>query len=463
MAGGFKKRPHKTRSRKPPSSSGRALFIHGGVLADWSQNPPTPTPTPKGKNPNNENRKAKAASTSGNSDRGKGGESDKPRRIAFGYAYPTVDYQEGSLLNGDNDAENNLDESHPIVLVDSEKTRIVAYVDQTPATELQNSEFTYDYGTSFAMDDSSHRGLGFCTESEATPSGIGSSLQMEEKEGSCFESSSSEGEMDADVCYTHGASTEAVSDLLAESSSPEKNSGFLSIGGMKLYTQDISDEEDDSDDEVELIAEDSMESSEDSAGLSESDSSEDTSGSDSDIDDEIAEDYFEGIGGSDEVVNIKKFVEHGLDFSDDENTTAGRFNETLEKLGGIALQDASREYGMEKPQSGRDYRVKTSRPRTNLHASLSVLDDLMLVKDPRNFSGRKKHVARFPQSWPFEAQKSKYFRKIPGEKKKHRKEKIALKRRERMIRHGVDLEQINSVRSNHVSELEDEFTTLLFC
>ncbi|PSS08160.1 Uncharacterized protein CEY00_Acc18531 [Actinidia chinensis var. chinensis] len=93
MAGGFKKRPHKTRSRKPPSSSGRALFIHGGVLADWSQNPPTPTPTPKGKNPNNENRKAKAASRSGNSDRGKGSESDKPRRIAFGYAYPTVDYQ----------------------------------------------------------------------------------------------------------------------------------------------------------------------------------------------------------------------------------------------------------------------------------------------------------------------------------------------------------------------------------
>ena len=30
-----------------------------------------------------------------------------------------------------------------------------------------------------------------------------------------------------------------------------------------------------------------------------------------------------------------------------------------------------------------------------------------------------------------------------GEKKKHRKEKIALKRWERMIRRGVDLEQIN--------------------
>ncbi|XP_057508599.1 uncharacterized protein LOC130791479 isoform X2 [Actinidia eriantha] len=442
MAGGYKKRPHKTRSRKPLSSS---LFIYGGALADWSQN--SPAPTPKGKNPNGESRKAKSASRSGNPDRGMGSgsrsESDKPRGSAFGYAYPTVDYQEGSLPNGDNDAESKLDKSHPIVLVDSEETRIVAYVDQTPAMEFQNSGFSYDYITSFAMDDSCHRGLGFCTESEATPSGIGSSLQMAEKEGSCFESSSSEGEMDANVSYTHGVSTEAVDDLPVQISPPEKNSGFLSIGGMKLYTQDISDKEDDGDDEVELIDEDSMESSEDSAGSSGSDRSEDTSDSDSDIDEEVAEDYFEGIGGSDKVVNIKKFVEQGLDVSYDENTSAGRFNETLEKLGGIALQDASREYGMKKPQSGREFRAKTSRPRTTPHASLSVLDDLMLVKDPRTFSGRKKREARFPQSWPFEAQKSKHFRKIPGEKKKHRKEKIALKRQERMIRRGVDLEQIN--------------------
>lgn len=33
----------------------------------------------------------------------------------------------------------------------------------------------------------------------------------------------------------------------------------------------------------------------------------------------------------------------------------------------------------------------------------------------------------------------------PGEKKKQRQETIALKRRERMIRRGVDLEQINLV------------------
>lgn len=40
---------------------------------------------------------------------------------------------------------------------------------------------------------------------------------------------------------------------------------------------------------------------------------------------------------------------------------------------------------------------------------------------------------------------------------------IALKRRERMIGRGVDLEQISSVRSNQVSGLEDNFRTLLAC
>lgn len=36
---------------------------------------------------------------------------------------------------------------------------------------------------------------------------------------------------------------------------------------------------------------------------------------------------------------------------------------------------------------------------------------------------------------------------IPGEKKKHRKELIAAKRRDRIIRRGVDLQKINLVRN----------------
>ncbi|KAL7239604.1 hypothetical protein ACSBR2_005496 [Camellia fascicularis] len=443
MAGGNKKRSNKPTARKP------ALFVAGGLLSDWSPI----SSTPKVRNPNGGNGNSKSALRSGNSDRGKGSgstsESRKPRGNAFGYVYPTVDYQEGSLPNEGNNADSNLDESHPDVLVDSKETLIVTYEAQTPSVEPQKSEFTYDYSTSFSLDDSSHRGLGFCAEEEATPSGIGSSLQMEMKESDYFNSSSSEEEMDANVTYVREASTNLVDDLLAPSSSPEKNPGFLSIGGMKLYTQDILEEEDDEDGE-ELLDEEKSESSgsEDSSELSESnsDGSNDTSDSDSDIDEEVALDYFKGIGGSDKVVDIKQFVEPVLDVSDDDDdsTSGNCFDETLKKLSGISLQDASKEYGLKKPQSGKKYPAEASRPRDTRYTSSSALDDLMLVKDPRTISARKKkHVARFPQSWPSEAQKNKNFRNFPGEKKKHRKETIALKRRERMIRRGVDLQQIN--------------------
>jgi G patch domain-containing protein 2 len=310
---------------------------------------------------------------------------------------------------------------------------------------LDKLELTYDYHPSFAMDDSSHRGLGFCAEAEATPTGIGSSLQMEDKVGSSFDSSSSEEEMVGELDYTPGLNPEVVDDFQADTSSPEENSGFLSIGGMKVYTQDISDVENGEDDVEELSDEESLESSAsgESTKTSESDS-EDTCESDSDIDEEVAKDYFEGIGGTDKVVDIKQFVGLRFDVSDDDDALAGSYNETLKKLGGIALQDASREYGMKKSQSRRKYHGETSRPKTDADDWSSVMDDIMFVKDPRNIYGRKKHVARFPQSWPSEAQKSKNFRNFPGEKKKHRKEMIALKRRERMIGRGVDLEQISS-------------------
>ncbi|KAL6973962.1 hypothetical protein U1Q18_028146 [Sarracenia purpurea var. burkii] len=441
MAGGCRKRSQKTRSRKPPSSSGRALFVNGGILADWSQN----SPTPKGRNPNSENGKMKSASRSGNQSRGMGSgsrsESEKPRGSAFGYDYPVVDYQEASLPDRAHSSENDFDESHPILLVDSKETQIVAYVDQTPATEPYIGQFTYDYSTAFAMDDRSHTGLGFCGEVEATPSGVESSLQVEEKEGSYYDTSSSEEEMIADVSYTHAKSTKVVDDLLP----PKENSGFLSIGGMKLHTQDMSDEESDENDGEDSIDEGSLETSVSgsSTGSSDSDCTEDSSDSDSDIDEEVAKDYFKGIGGSDEVVDIMKFMGITFDVLDDDNNASdGGFDETLKKLSGIDLQDASREYG-KKVQSARKHRREISRPRITANNWSSVSDDLMLVKDTRTISRRKKHVAQFPQSWPFEAQKSKNFRKFPGEKKKHRKETIALKRRERMIRRGADLEQIN--------------------
>ncbi|CAK9135280.1 unnamed protein product [Ilex paraguariensis] len=443
--GGNKKRFNKAKSRRTlPNSS----FVDGGLLSDWSV---VNSPPSRGRNSSNGNGNSGSAPKSGNL-RGSGSKSEakKTGGNAFGYVYS---HQGDSLPDCGNKGDNNLDESHPIVLVDSKETQIVAYVDQTPSMEQQNVEYTYNYSASFALDDISRGGLGFSEEAERTQCGIGSSSKMEEKEGS-FSSSSPEEDMDADVDidYFHKVSSKMGDGLLAKSSSPAQNSGFLSIGGMKLYTQDMSYEESDEDDAEDLPDEENSQSSVtgDSTGSSDSDCSSDSI---SDIDEEVAMDYFEGIGESGNVVNINQLVGQILDGSDDDSTSEGSFTETVERLGAIALQEASREYGMKKPQSrengmkkpqsGRNYSAKEYKSRVTKFAGSSVLDDLMLVKDPRTISGRKKHVARFPQSWPSEAQKSKNFREFPGAKKKHRKEMIALKRRERMISRGVDLQQID--------------------
>lgn len=264
----------------------------------------------------------------------------------------------------------------------------MAYVDQMPSSEPRDVEFTYDYHSDFVLGDGSHQGLGFQAETEGTSS--------YEKEINAGENINDEiGQMSEEI--------------LAEVSPPGKNSGFLSIGGMKLYTQDISDEESDEEDNRESLDEESNDTSEpgEAVGSSESDSSEDSSDSDLDIDDEVAEDYLEGIGGSDNVLNSKWLMEQVLDESDDDSSSDS-FDETVEKLGGIALQDASREYGLKKPKSRKRY-SKPSKENLSL-----AIDDLMLIKDPRTVSAKKKHVARFPRSWPLEAQKSKTSRNFPG-------------------------------------------------
>jgi G patch domain-containing protein 2 len=185
--------------------------------------------------------------------------------------------------------------------------------------------------------------------------------------------------------------------------SSRKNSGFLSIGGLRLYTEDISDIGSEENDIEESSDEDSSASSEpDDLGSSESDYSEDMSDSDSDIDDEVAEDYLEGVGGSENIIDAKWLLDPVLDESDDDDddsSSSGSYGEALEKLGGISLQEASREYGMKKAQPWRKRSVKKHVPFT--------LDDLMLEKDPRTFFTKKNLLPRCPQ-------KSKASKRIHG-------------------------------------------------
>ncbi|CAH9084045.1 unnamed protein product [Cuscuta epithymum] len=350
----------------------------------------------------------------------------KTRGSAIAYAYPCDGGQEGFAGESIGEVKDTKSEQmHPIVLVDSVESKIFAYVDEGPNKEPQNPEtlyeyssnftlgdgsddeqqqmeYAYDYSTCVSVDEGTHIGLGFHKKAEAV-NGVGSSSKADEKE-------------DTDS---------------GSSCSDEENGGFLSIGGLRLYTHDISDKEEEEEEGEEVSSdEESSDSSENS-----SDDCSDEFESGSGIDDEIAADYLESTGGIDHIVNVDKLVDQ---IKDEDN----RLNEALEKLGGIALQEASTKYGMEKHQPRRKSLAKSqyTPPR---HVLSPVMDDLMFVKDPRTISGRKKHAAKFPHSWPFESQKSKNFRRIPGEKKKHRKEVIAMKRRERMIRRGVDLQKIN--------------------
>ncbi|CAK7338516.1 unnamed protein product [Dovyalis caffra] len=384
-------------SRRRSKSIRNSLFVEGGVLADWP-------PNQSGRSAN-VNSNSKSGLKLGNSSKGKEGSGSKngpPKSNgnAFSYRYPSLDLQEGT--------SRDTDESRPIVLVDSKENQIVAYLDETPTLAPCNLNLTYDYSSDFLLGESSHRGLGFCEEFEATPGAESSSKQMEEEEqkGSSFDSPPSEKEMDADDTANCEAGEEMVEEMLT-AASPKKNSAFLSIGGMKLFTQDISDGESDED-----SLDESSESSERGqlVELSQSDDSNDTSDSELDVDDEVAEDYLEGIGGRTKILDAKWLVENDLDDSDEDSSSSGCFDETVQKLGGLP--------------------------------SRRHLEDM----DPRTVSVRKKQAACFPRSWPLEAQRRKNSRNFPGEKKKHRKEMIAVKRRQRMLGRGVDLEKINKVR-----------------
>ncbi|XP_019181740.1 PREDICTED: uncharacterized protein LOC109176798 isoform X1 [Ipomoea nil] len=466
MGGGNnKKGSNKSKTRRSRNAySGRALFVEGGILSEWQRFDSTPDREKNlrggngngSRNPAIGSKNAAPNSSSGSGSRSRS-ESKQTRGNAIAYMYPSDGVQDGLASESSGEVKDVKSVGmHPIVLLGSKESKIVAYIDEgsnkepqnmehvydysttctlgeRPDVEHQEMECVYDYSTGFSVDENTHRGLGFYNEAEAMH-GIGSSSKADDKEDSDFKSSSSDEDMDADV----DVDGEMDDGLAAEKLSPEENQGFLSIGGLRLYTHDISEEEDEEDDDEDDLLEEETSGSSESGESTGSSDSDDSSNSHSEIDDEVAADYLESTGGIDHVVNVDQLVGKIQDAKDDD-----RLDETLEKLSGIALQEASREYGMKKHQSRKKSQGE-SQYTPDKYVWSSALDDLMLVKDPRTVSGRKKHAAKFPQSWPLESQKSKNFRRNPGEKKKHRKEMIASKRRERMIRRGVDLQKINA-------------------
>ncbi|MBA0810204.1 hypothetical protein Gohar_002216 [Gossypium harknessii] len=452
------------RSKSSSSRIRNSLFVEGGLLSDWQLDSQGPRSLlscwiaeKMGRNRNG-NRISGLGSDRAKASTSKKGPSTKIDGSAIRYEYPSLDLQDPESDILAHKGDNKKDELHPIILL-SKESQIVAYMDQTTPSKPSLVNYTYGYGSDFVLGDKSHRGLGFDDESEATPSGIEScSKKMEEQEGACSNLSSSETEADAGHDNNNNNNSSKVDagvaeELIFNELSQKKNAGFLSIGGVKLYTQDMSDAETDEDYDGNSLGDESSGTTdqEEQDGVYESDDSVVSSDDDSDIDEEVAEDYLEGIGGEDSVLDTKWLVGQALNDSGDDSSSNTSFDGTLEKLGGIALQDASREYGMQKNQSRNKYSGGAK------DAWSPALDDLMLVKDPRTMSAKKKHVAKLPRSWPLQEQKSKNSRKFPGEKKKHRKEMIAVKRRERMLRRGVDLEKINLKLEQIVLDQVDMF------
>ncbi|KAL6599033.1 hypothetical protein ACP70R_045897 [Stipagrostis hirtigluma subsp. patula] len=197
------------------------------------------------------------------------------------------------------------------------------------------------------------------------------------------------------------------------------------------------------------------EGSEDEEGDSEtdgessgSDSEEDLSFGDSSVDDEVVADYMEGIGGSEELLSSKWVAHMNLADSDDDDGEEMDTDEDedglkkgKEKLEGYAIMAASEQYGMKRPNSAERRKGKgLVCDRDVPSMRVMGLDDMMMVKDVRMASRSRKGAktgsssSQLSRSWPNEGRKSKkYHQSVPGEKKKHRKDLIAKKRRQRML------------------------------
>ncbi|XP_028754025.1 uncharacterized protein LOC114713519 isoform X2 [Neltuma alba] len=434
---------HKNHRRGSASYFGKAdLFVDGGFLSDW-QLPSTSSPSNRNPGKNAGSNK-KSGPKSGNVATPEASASRSRTGIswgsAIGYIYPSVNLQVSCTGNNSEDIE--LNQLQPLDLKDFKHNNVVVHMDQAPPSKPNDVEYTYSYGAEFVLGDCSHRGLGFSEEEDETPSDIVASTEQTEPQSTSVLDSLT---LDKDIHSNEDINCELSNHMTADSPSRTpsmRNSAFLSVGGLKLYTQDISDNESDGDSNAESQDEECPKcyNSEELDGSTNSSSSDDTSDSDSDIDGEVAEDYLEGIGGSDHVIDAKWLLEPALDVSDDDSSSSSCYDEALEKLGGMALQQASVEYGMKKAHPWKkcsaDYRSQGS----------------------STISFGKKHAARFPHSWPSQIQKSKASKRIHGEKKKLRQERIAAKRKVRMLRRGVDLERINSKLEQLVLEEVDMFS-----
>lgn len=149
----------------------------------------------------------------------------------------------------------------------------------------------YEYGLSFVLggdDDEIYKGLGF--EFDVGLSGSFFVFKVLGDEENCEE-----------------GGDEVMFDVVKVKLF-KRNLGFIFIGGMKFYIEDIFDDEESGGEEEEGSI-----GFEESEELFESESLDDMFGSDVEIDDVVVKDYLEGIGGSENMLDVYWLVEKLLD------------------------------------------------------------------------------------------------------------------------------------------------------
>ncbi|CAM8938619.1 unnamed protein product [Rhodiola kirilowii] len=307
MAGGRRKvnKRIKIGRRKAGNYSRNMFVVGGGELADWPN--PSSTSGRKMSVKKDEFKSRRVQDASEAKSLGSRCSSKKDQKDVVRYAHSDYSIQ-GSVSSEicclREEEDNVPDMCSPITLVDSGKTSIVAYIDDVPSECTVEPKYTYAYSSGFVLDDECTGGLDGAEQPVANSRCMSQNGAMDESMhlGSLYENCMPE------------VNTVVTESLSAEMSYQVETSGFLSIGGMKLYAQDLSDQEDGYD--YENISD--GEKSNYTESLSGSDDSDDDDSEfgfsmDSDLEEDIAEDYLEGIGGLQEVIDVNQLFENAYD------------------------------------------------------------------------------------------------------------------------------------------------------
>lgn len=152
-------------------------------------------------------------------------------------------YQEVTCVGtGNSTKDSNVNQLQPFVLADTKQCQVTVHANGTPPSKPNTVKYTYSYDLDFVLGDSSHKGLGFPSEQDKNTSSFGISQEQMPQSTPVLDSSSFEKDGGSDEGMDCELTNEMVEDF-SPNVSAERNSGFLSIGGLKLYTEDISDDE----------------------------------------------------------------------------------------------------------------------------------------------------------------------------------------------------------------------------